>query len=155
MVKAMFVLFRSYLESFETRGVIRKLIATMLLAVFSQGALAETYTLVFDSNCSSSGERLEFSCEPEPSFRAQKATIFLRGGEWLGLEGASWRVFALGLVKNDEFVIVFDYPVLYSGIATIVLFKKTGRFYLSEIAYSDALKVQEVSIESGRFSVGE
>ena len=50
---------------------------------------------------------------------------------------------------------VFDYPVLYSGIATIVLMKKTGRFYMSETSYSDALKVQEVSIESGRFTVGK
>jgi hypothetical protein len=79
----------------------------------------------------------------------------MRNGKWLGIEGASQRVFPLGLIKKDEYVMVFDYPVLYSGIATIVLMKKTGRFYMSETAYSDALKVQEVSIESGRFTVSK
>jgi hypothetical protein len=45
--------------------------------------------------------------------------------------------------------------VLYSGIATIVLIKKTGRFYMSEISYSDALKEQDATIEAGRFTVGK
>jgi hypothetical protein len=64
-------------------------------------------------------------------------------------------VFPLGLIKKDENVVVFNYPVLYSGIATIVLIKKTGRFYMSEISYSDVLKVQDATIEAGRFTVGK
>lgn len=146
---------RSCSVSFGIRGLITSWIAAIILALSSQAAFAETYTLVFDSNCSSRGEKLEFSCESEPSFSAQNTTIFLRNGKWLGIEGAGQRVFPLGLTKKDEYVMVFDYPVLYSGIATIVLIKKTGRFYMSEIAYSDALKVQEVSVEGGRFIVGE
>ena len=133
-----------------------KSVLLILVVLFSTNvAFAETYTLVFDSHCSSSGEKLEFKCKPEPSFDAQNLAIFMRNGKWLGLEGASQRVFPVGLIKNDDYVMVFDYPVLYSGIATIVLIKKTGRFYFSEIAYSDALKVQGADIEGGSFTVGK
>lgn len=127
----------------------------IIFALVANTALGETYALVFDSKCSSSGEKLEFSCKSDPAFWAQNTTILLRNGKWLGVEGASQRAFPLGLIKNDEYVMVFDYPVLYSGIATIVLIKKTGRFYMSEISYSNALKVQDATIEAGRFTVGK
>ncbi|MDT8375126.1 MAG: hypothetical protein RQ867_00145 [Mariprofundaceae bacterium] len=130
-------------------------VVAIILALTSQTALAESYTLVFDSNCSSRGEKLEFLCKAEPSFSAQNTIIFFRDGKWLGIEGTSQQAFPLGFIKNDEYVMVFDYPVLYSGIATIVLMKKTGRFYMAETAYSDVLRVQEVSIESGRFTVNK
>lgn len=127
----------------------------IIFALVANTALGETYALVFDSKCSSSGKKLEFSCKSDPAFWAQNTTILLRNGKWLGVEGASQRAFPLGLIKNDEYVMVFDYPVLYSGIATIVLIKKTGRFYMSEISYSNALKVQDATIEAGRFTVGK
>ncbi len=136
----------------RTRSFITSWVAVIVLALSSQAAFAETYELVFDSNCSTRGKKLEFSCKSEPSFDAQNTIIFLRNGKWFGIEGASQQVFPLGLIKKDEYVMVFDYPVLYSGIATIVLMKETGRFYMSEISYSNALKVQEVSIEGGRFA---
>lgn len=152
--EAIFALsFRSCSVWSGTRGAAASWIAAIVLALISQVAIAETYTLVFDSNCSSRGEKLDFSCKAEPSFSAQSTTIFFRDEKWLGIEGASLRAFPLGLIKNDDYVMVFDYPVLYSGIATIVLMKKTGRFYMSEIAYSDALEVQEVSVEAGRFTM--
>jgi len=130
-------------------------VTAIILALVANTAFGETYALVFDSNCSSRGEKLEFSCKSEPSFSSQNTTIFLRDGAWFGLEGASRKVFPLGLIKKDENVVVFNYPVLYSGIATIVLIKKTGRFYMSEISYSDVLKVQDATIEAGRFTVGK
>jgi len=122
--KKKFPLFHSRSLSSGTRGVIASLIAAIILALISQAALAETYMLLFDSHCSSRGEKLEFSCKAEPSFSAQRTNIFFRDGQWLGIEGARQRAFPLGLIKNDEYVMVFDYPVLYSGIATIVLMKK-------------------------------
>lgn len=130
-------------------------VTAIILALVANTAFGETYALVFDSNCSSRGEKLEFSCKSEPSFSSQNTTIFLRDGAWFGLEGASRKVFPLGLIKKDENIVVFNYPVLYSGIATIVLIKKTGRFYMSEISYSDVLKVQDATIEAGRFTVGK
>ena len=130
-------------------------IAATILVLVSQAALGETYTLAFDSKCSSSGEKLEFSCKSSPASWAKNTTIFVSNGKWLGKEGASQKTFPLGLIKNDEYVMVFDYPVLYSGVATIVLIKKTGRFYMSEISYSNALNVQDASIEAGRFIVDQ
>lgn len=130
-------------------------VTAIIFALVAKTALAETYALAFDSKCSSSGAKLEFSCKSDPAFWAQNTTIFLRDGKWLGIEGTSQKTFPLSLIKNDEYVIVFDYPVLYSGIATIVLIKKTGRFYMSEISYSNVLNVQDATIEAGRFTVGK
>ena len=59
--------------------------------------------------------------------------------------------FPLDLIKEDSDILILNYPVLYSGIANIVLMKKTGRFYFFEIAYSGALKVQSYDVESGKF----
>jgi len=69
------------------------------------------------------------------------------------MESESHQAFPLDLIKKDDYVLVFNYPVLYSGIATIVLIKKTGRFYMSEISYSEALNMQNVAIEGGRFVI--
>jgi hypothetical protein len=124
-----------------------------ILTLNPQAVFAETYNLIFDSNCSSSGEKLKFSCKPKPSFYAQNTTIFLSHGKWLGMESESHQAFPLDLIKKDDYVLVFNYPVLYSGIATIVLIKKTGRFYMSEISYSETLNMQNVAIEGGRFVI--
>lgn len=132
----------------------RRMVA-IVLALIPQASFGESYTLVFDSKCSTSGEKLEFSCKSEPAFWAENLTIFVNDGKWFGKEGASQRAFPVGLIKDDEYVMVFDYPVLYSGIATIVLIKKTGRFYTSEISYSNALNLQDATIEAGRFIVGK
>jgi hypothetical protein len=64
-------------------------------------------------------------------------------------------VFPLELIKQDASVMVFNYPVLYSGIATIVLITETGRYYFSEISYSKALRAQNATIEDGRFTVNK
>jgi len=128
-------------------------IIAIILMLNSQAVFAETYSLVFDSNCSSSGEKLKFSCESKPSFYAQNMTIFLSHGDWLAMDGESRQAFPLDLVKKDDYVLVFNYPVLYSGIATIVLIKRTGRFYMSEISYSEVLNVQNATIEGGRFVI--
>jgi hypothetical protein len=113
------------------------------------------------NRCSSTGERLEFSCNRKPVFPGQELSIFRKGESWYGkeilktLEGSKEHVFPLELIKQDASVMVFNYPVLYSGIATIVLIKKTGRYYFSEIAYSEALRAQEATIEAGSFILGK
>ena len=55
-------------------------VTAIILALVANTAFGETYALVFDSNCSSRGEKLEFSCKSEPSFSSQNTTIFLRDG---------------------------------------------------------------------------
>lgn len=123
------------------------------LVLISQPSYADSYTLVFDSRCSSSGRKLEFSCQTERAFWAQKLTIFSSDEKWFGREESAQSMFPLGLIKDDEYVLIFDYPVLYSGIATIVLIKRTGRFYMSEISYSNALRDQNATLEAGHFTV--
>jgi len=136
-------------------------IAWILLALFPIASLAESYTLTFESKCSSTGEELEFSCKRAPAARGQGLSIFRNNESWYGKDvlktpkGPKPNVFPLSLMKQDANVAVFNYPVLYSGIATIVLVKKTGRFYFSEISYSEALHAQDATIEDGRFTVNK
>lgn len=134
------------------------LFCVLLIPVAS---FAESYTLIAESHCTSTGKRLAFSCKVEPAFTGAELSIFRNGESWYGkeilktLKGSKENVFPLELIKQDASVMVFNYPVLYSGIATIVLIKKTGRFYFSEISYSEALYAQNATIEEGRFTVGK
>jgi hypothetical protein len=96
---------------------------------------------------------------PRPAFSGADLSIFKNGESWYGkeilktLKGSKEHVFPLEQIKQDASVMVFNYPVLYSGIATIVLIKETGRFYFSEISYSEPLRVQDATVEEGRFTV--
>ncbi len=136
-----------------------KWIVWVSLILFPAASFAESYTLSAESHCSSSGKRLTFSCKGEPAYSGAELSIFRNGESWYGkeilktLKGSKENVFPLELIKQDASVMVFNYPVLYSGIATIVLIKKTGRFYFSEISYSEALRAQNATIEEGRFTV--
>ncbi len=133
----------------------------ILLVLFPAASFAETYTLIAESHCSSSGKGLVFSSRKEPALSGAELSIFRNGENWQGkeilksLKGARENVFPLELIKQDDSVMVFNYPVLYSGIATIVLVKKTSRFYFSEISYSESLHSQNASIEEGRFTVSQ
>ena len=135
-----------------TEDMVMRWLVVGTLLLISQPSFADSYTLVFDSKCSTSGRKLEFSCQVERASWAENLTISGSNGKWFGREESAQRTFPLGLIKNDEYVMIFDYPVLYSGIATIVLIKRTGRFYMSEISYSGALGDQNATIEAGRFT---
>lgn len=113
---------------------------------------AESYRLVTDKHCKSRGVELEFTCENRNPVAPNVLTIKrLPANEWLGEEQGN--KFALEFVKEDSNVLILNYPVLYSGIANIVLVKATGRFYFTEIAYSAALQVQSYDVESGNFNL--
>ena len=138
-----------------------KWIAWVSLILFPTASFAESYALIAESHCSSSGKGLAFSCKGEPAFTGAELSIFRNGEGWHGKEilktvkGSKENVFPLELIKQDASVMVFNYPVLYGGSATIVLIMKTGRFYFSEISYSGALHAQNATIEEGRFTVGK
>jgi len=113
-------------------------------------AYAESYTLVTDKHCKSRGVELEFTCENRNPVAPNVLTITrLPDNEWIGEERG--KTFALEFVKEDSNVLILNYPVLYSGIANVVLIKATGRFYFTEIAYSSVLQVQSYDVESGNF----
>jgi hypothetical protein len=130
-----------------------KPILFFIFLILVPSAYAESYTLTFDSKCSATGQKLEFKCKSEPAAWAQNLNIFTDNGKWFAEEGAGKKRFSIALLKEDALVKIFDYPVLYSGIATIVLIKKTKRFYFSETSYSDALDVQDVTVEAGHFII--
>jgi hypothetical protein len=138
-----------------------KWIVWISLLLFPAASFAETYTLIPDSHCSNRGEKLEFSCKANPSFSGAELSISQNDGIWYGreklkkLKGFEKNEFRISLLKHNESVMVFDYPVMYSGIANIVLIKKTGRYYFSEIAYSELLNAQEATIEAGRFTISK
>jgi len=129
------------------------------LILFPALSFAETYTLIPESYCASSGEKLEFTCKQESAFSGAELTIYKKDERWYGQETLKTltepkkNVFPLSLTKQNASVMVFDYPVLYSGIATIVLIKKTGHYYFSEISYSESLGEQNSTVEGGRFIV--
>lgn len=136
-----------------------KLFIWTLLALFPIVSFAKSYSLIPESHCSSSGEQLVFTCKKGPSFSGADLTIHNYKNEWYGVEVLDTHgkinnnEFRISLNKQNESVMVFDYPVLYSGIATIVLIKHTNRYYFSEVSYSEILGVQNITIESGRFIV--
>jgi hypothetical protein len=131
-----------------------KLIAKigLLFGLMGAGAVsAETYILSIDSHCANRGTNLSFNCKPNaaPTSPGNITITKIAKNQWEGNEKG--KKFPLDLIKEDSDILILNYPVLYSGIANIVLMKKTGRFYFSEIAYSGALKVQSYDVESGKF----
>jgi hypothetical protein len=127
----------------------------ILTFIFSAGiSFAESYRLVTDKHCKNRGVELGFTCENRNPLAPNALTITrLPANEWIGDERGN--KFALEFVKEDSNVLVLNYPVLYSGIANVVLVKATGSFYFTEIGYSPALQEQSYDVESGNFFLVE
>jgi hypothetical protein len=137
-----------------------KRLGWLLTALFTASAHAQTYTLVPENHCSNSLDKAEFTCRPGPSSTAiAKFQVFRKAGGWHGreliqtLSGLKANEFALPLLRADANAVSLTYPVLWSGSATIVLILKSGRYYFSEISYSEALDTSNVTIERGRFTI--
>lgn len=125
----------------------------MMCVLATGAAWAQTYTLYTEKHCANRTIELTFKCKPTGSATSpSKIVISKEGpGQWLGEERG--QAFPLNLIKEDQHILILDYPVLYSGTAHVVLMKKTGRFYFTEIAYSPVLEEQGYDIESGRFEL--
>lgn len=132
-----------------------RLFAGLIILTFFFGvrsSYAESYRLVTDKHCKSRGVALVFTCEDRDSTAPGVLTVTrLPANEWIGEEQGNR--FALEVVKEDDNVLVLNYPVLYSGIATVVLVKATRRFYLTEVGYSSALQAQSYDVEAGNFEL--
>ena len=64
-----------------------KWIIWVLLVVFPTTSFAESYTLIAETHCSSSGEKLAFVCEAGNAFYGiLEFTIFQTNGSWYGRE---------------------------------------------------------------------
>lgn len=119
----------------------------LVILVLAQQVPAVEYLLVFEKECS--GQSGEFECK-----RSSDSLVVQLGtsGQWRGVN-PSGTAARLELVAQDRFRIVLKNPVLFPGESTLHLIKATGRFYWTEIAYSDLLRADEATIRTGRIVV--
>ena len=121
-----------------------------LICLIFGNAFAERYELKTENHCASRTTELSFTCKSvNLSSPAKLIVRKTTDNKWVGREYKN--EFELLLVKEDKDVLILNYPVLYSGIANVVIVKATGFFYITEIAYSAVLKQQSYDVESGKF----
>mgnify|MGYP001564199157 CR=1 FL=1 len=122
-------------------------IGLLLLLLLAQPALAFEYALSYEQECSYKGP--SFECKNS----TQRATIRQRpDGKWVGINQRG-REIELDVMKQDDYLLVLNNPVYFSGSSLIHIMKKTGRFYWSEFAYSEVLKADEGHVSVGRVSL--
>ncbi len=120
---------------------------TFLFMLLAQPALGFEYLLSYERECSYKGP--SFECKKS----AERATIRQRpDGKWVGINQPG-REIELSVMKQDDYVLVLNNPVYFSGSSVVHIMKKTGRFYWSEFAYSEILKADEGHVRVGRFSL--
>ena len=121
----------------------------LLLVVFAQPALAFEYVLSYEQECDMRSGR-SFECRSS----SKRTTIRQQpDGKWVGINPDGSQI-GLSVMKHDDFVLVLNNPVFFSGTSVIHIMKKTGRFYWSEFAYSEILKADEGHVRVGRVSLG-
>jgi len=120
----------------------RKIIAILLIC-FSLPVLAQEYFLEIEKICSATGNKLEISCKD----KNEKEKIFFDQGQWYGRNLQN--VTKLKIIKEDEYILVLENPVLFIGTDQIHIMKKTGKFYWSQFAYSEILNENEATIQYG------
>ncbi len=110
-------------------------------------SVASEFIFEIERSCTTSGDQISFKCEKAP---VKRVSVFKQNGQWFGKNPDSDDVWKLGLLKEDEHVLVLDNPVFFSGKSIIYLMKPTKRFYWTEFAYSDILNEQEGTVRYGR-----
>lgn len=128
----------------------RKLIYFLLIALASQSVFAAEYSLQFEKTCSYENDAA-FQCESKSWTRNLRSNS---DKSWIWINEMRGQL-KLRVVMVDKNVIVLEGPLRLTHSATdqIHLSKKTGRFYWTEIGYSDNLKLDHVSVGFGKFNV--
>jgi len=128
----------------------KQLFITCGFALTAVAANAFEYELTFDQSCSYKAESRSFPCEKTD----QPITLIVeQRGKWFGMNPGSKHRIELGLIRNDQYSVVLQNPVYFSGISVLHLMKKTGRFYWTETAYSEILQADEATVRVGRFKL--
>jgi hypothetical protein len=127
-----------------------KIVLILLAILYVTSASATDLFLDFETECSSTGKSLKFVCEKS---KKERVLIFNENSEWYGRNPQSGDVWELGIVKADDYIVVLNNPVFFSGTSVIHLMRATDKFYWSEVAYSDILEQMEVTIRIGTISV--
>jgi hypothetical protein len=126
----------------------------VILLLSSVSVQARTFELTNQSFCKIENELNSIRCSDRPSENSPiKLLIKNENEKWIAAEVLEEKLFELELLKEDDNVIILNYPVFYSGHATITLFKKTGNFFISEKYFSEGFNRQGISIDYGHFSI--
>ena len=125
----------------------------LILVIFTPlTAYARIFELTNASYCKTENNLLSINCSNDPSNTSPKK-LFIKevDGKWLGAEIESETIFEFNFIKEDENIILLNYPVNYSGLSTVAIFKKNNSFYITEIYYSDIFEKQGVAIDYGKY----
>ena len=121
----------------------------LLALLFTSTASADDYFLEIEKSCTATGNKLNFKCEKSAE---ERVLIFNEGNNWYGKNPKGESVWELGVIKTDEYILVLNNPVFFSGTSVLHLMKATGKFYWSEFAYSDILEENDATVRYGTFS---
>ncbi|HEX7857354.1 MAG TPA: hypothetical protein VF503_27035 [Sphingobium sp.] len=122
------------------------------VALIGVAAHGFEYELAFDQSCNYRAQSRDFPCEKSD----QPTTLVVeQRGKWFGMNPGSKQRVELGLIRNDRYSVILQNPVHFSGVSTLHLMKKTGRFYWTETAYSEILDADEATVRVGRFKLNK
>ena len=131
-----------------------KYIAIILLT-FSGAAIAQEYLLEIAEQCHFNGAKLNPECglstEEKLTGEMAKFIVFQSGGNWSAKQTNGLVVARFKTLQSDENILILETPTLFSGNRTLYIFKKNLRFYLAEVAFTDTLKNNEITIQQGAF----
>lgn len=129
----------------------RSLFKSALAAFFASACFAAhafDYQLTMEQACSFDVGRNTMVCKKDtgwlPGIRE------LRGKWWAVFENAPA---PLEVVRDDEHVVVLKQNVYFSGFKMISLMKKSRRFFITEVAYSDVFKADETTTTIGSYDL--
>lgn len=125
------------------RGSMRIFIGITALC-WSLNTLATEYFLERQNSCTTQS-KLELKCEKDE----ERVLIFNDGPIWYGKNPDGGDIWKLRVRKSDEYILVLENPVLFSGTSIIYIMKKTGEFYWSEAAYSNYFNKGEFTVRHG------
>jgi hypothetical protein len=113
--------------------------------MFPLAAFGETVVLSIESECDVQANRV--TCKPS----TKTAEIYFKDGTWYGIKDETTKdAVPLGVLRNDQYILVLSNPVLFSGTSIVHIMKANDRFYWNEVAYSEALKADENHVRIGR-----
>lgn len=114
-------------------------------ATLPASAIGETIVLTFEKECEL--KNAELICEP--SYKT--AEIYSKDGNWYGGKG-QWtdNNRKLERIQEDRNFLVLKNAVSFSGSSIVHISKASGRFYWTEMAYSEMLKADDTHVRMGR-----
>lgn len=118
----------------------------LLLVLLSSRVISMEVFLEFERKCSIIKDDFKFECKKSTRGRT---LIFSENGKWYGKRSSDSSIWKLDIVKEDEYILVLGNTVFFSGTSLLHLMKATGKFYWSEVAYSEILEEDEATVHYG------